>query len=228
MHAAHQIIELFIDKNRKDTRIHRIIVLAKENNIKIIYKNKQDLNNINIKNQGIVAFLKMATPKTEKELLDLSFSNNDILLVLDNIQDPHNLGAIMRTSLAAGVKAIITPKDNSAPITDVVYRSAAGAASLIPLYHVTNISRTLTALKEKNFWVIGAAGESKQTVYVTDLTGPLVWVMGAEGKGIRQQVKKHCDILVTIPLAPLMESLNVSVATAICLFETNRQRKKTG
>ena len=147
------------------------------------------------------------------------------LLILDGITDPHNLGACMRSAEAAGIQAIIVPKDNAVGVTPTVQKVASGAAEIIPLVVVTNLSRTLKQLQERGIWIIGAAGEAEQLIYETDLKGPLAIVMGAEEKGLRRLTRENCDILAKLPMMGLVSSLNVSVATGICLFEALRQRQ---
>jgi len=151
--------------------------------------------------------------------------NKALFLVLDGVTDPHNLGACLRSADGAGVHAVIVPKDNSVGLTPVVQKVACGAAESMPLVMVTNLTRTLEKLQQAGAWVVGAAGEADQFIYDLDLTGPLVLVMGAEGKGIRQLTRKQCDYLAKLPMAGEVSSLNVSVATGVCLFEVVRQRR---
>ena len=148
------------------------------------------------------------------------------LLILDNIQDPHNLGACLRSADAAGVHAVIAPKDRSVGITDTVRLVACGAAEHVPFVQVTNLARTIRQLKKSGIWIYGAAGKAAESLYKTDLSGPLAIVMGSEGKGLRRLTSEHCDFLISIPMAGSAESLNVSVAAGICLFEAVRQRSQ--
>ena len=157
------------------------------------------------------------------ELLD-NLTVPPFLLILDGITDPHNLGACLRTADAAGAHAVITPKDKSATLNATASKVACGAAETVPLIQVTNLARTLTQLKERGVWLLGTAGESATSIYQADLTGPLALVMGAEGKGMRRLTREHCDGLLHIPMAGSVSSLNVSVATGVCLFEAVRQR----
>jgi len=140
------------------------------------------------------------------------------------VQDPHNLGACLRSADAAGAHAVIIPKDRSSPLNGTARKVASGAAESVPVVQVTNLARTLRELKERNIWLVGAAGETDKSIYDTDLKGPMAIVMGAEGQGLRRLTKEHCDFLAYIPMAGVVESLNVSVATGICLFEAVRQR----
>jgi 23S rRNA (guanosine2251-2'-O)-methyltransferase len=166
----------------------------------------------------------------ENGLLDLveRIVGPPFLLVLDGVQDPHNLGACMRTAEAAGVHALVAPKDRAVALTETVSRIACGAAEKLPFAQVTNLARVLDQLKERGIWVIGAVSEAKESLYDVDLSGPLAMVMGFEGTGLRRLTREKCDSLVRIPMLGTIESLNVSVATGVCLFEAVRQRTKTG
>jgi 23S rRNA (guanosine2251-2'-O)-methyltransferase len=177
--------------------------------------------------QGIVAWQKPARAFSEADLDALlsGLTVPPLLLVLDGVQDPHNLGACLRTADAAGVHAVIAPRDRAVGLTPVVRKVASGAAEAVPFIQVTNLARTLRELKEKGIWLVGADGEAEMDIYATDLRGPLALVMGAEGQGLRRLTREHCDFLVRIPMAGTVESLNVSVATGICLFEAVRQRR---
>jgi 23S rRNA (guanosine2251-2'-O)-methyltransferase len=150
---------------------------------------------------------------------------NPLVLVLDCVQDPHNLGACLRTADAAGVAAVILPKDKSAPITETVLRVSCGGAEHVPIVRVTNLVRAMEKLKELGIWLVGTAEEATQSIYQIDLKGPIGIVMGAEGSGMRRLTSEHCDFLANIPMAGHVECLNVSVATGVCLFETVRQRQ---
>ena len=149
------------------------------------------------------------------------------LLILDEINDPHNLGACLRTAAAAGVHAVVVPKDHSVSLTETVRRVACGGAEKVPFVRVTNLARTMKQLQEAGVWLVGAAGEASDNLFKTDLTGPLAIVMGSEGSGLRRLTRDNCDFLVSIPMSGAVESLNVSVATGICLFEALRQRQNT-
>ncbi len=166
--------------------------------------------------------------RTEEELFALlaNLREQPFLLVLDGIQDPHNLGACLRTADAAGVHAVIAPKDRAAPLTPTVRTIASGGAEHVPFVVVTNLARTLKELKKLGIWLVGTSDRAKQILYDVDLTGPLALVMGAEGKGLRRLTQETCDFLASIPMFGAVECLNVSVATGVCLFEAVRQRKK--
>lgn len=150
-----------------------------------------------------------------------------LVLVLDCVTDPHNLGACLRTADAAGVVAVILPKDKSAPITETVRRVSCGGADNVPIVRVTNLARAMDKLKELGVWLVGTADEATQSLYQIDLAGPIGIVMGAEGTGMRRLTQERCDFLARIPMAGSVECLNVSVATGVCLFEAVRQRQKT-
>lgn len=156
-----------------------------------------------------------------------SLSDDPFLLVLDNIQDPHNLGACLRTADAAGVHAVIAPKDRSVGLTETVVRIACGAAESVPFVQVTNLARLLKQLQDHGVWLVGTSDRAEQTLYEVKLTGPIALVMGAEGKGLRRLTAEKCDFLVSLPMVGKVECLNVSVAAGICLFEAVRQRGKS-
>jgi 23S rRNA (guanosine2251-2'-O)-methyltransferase len=181
------------------------------------------------RHQGVVARLHAAALAVPMDFEDFltQLPPRALLLVLDEVQDPHNLGACLRSADAAGAQAVIIPKDNSAPLSDVARKSASGAAETTPLYSVTNLVRALKQLKEQGVWIIGATQDADQTLYATDLTVPTALVLGGEGRGLRRLTRETCDLLVTIPMAGTVASLNVSAAAAICLFEAVRQRQDT-
>lgn len=179
-----------------------------------------------IRHQGIVACCTGAREWSEDELFALIAQAETpvLLLVLDGIQDPHNLGACLRTAEAAGVTAVIVPRDRAATITPTVIKVASGAVDAVPFVTVTNLARTLRELKERGVWLVGMAGEAGDSLYTVDLRGSSALILGAEGSGARRLTKTVCDYLVHIPLAGVVESLNVSVAAGVCLFEAVRQR----
>jgi len=223
-----RVRKLFVVKGRDDLRVHEIIQLAQHQGISIetIGKPRLDEKADGV-HQGVAAEVKPATPLGDKEL-DLQLETLPapaLLLILDGITDPHNLGACLRTADAAGVAAVIAPRDKSAPLNATVSKVACGAAEAIPYYQVTNLARTLDKLQQAGIWIVGTAGEAEQSVFQADLTGPVALVMGAEGKGMRRLTRDHCDLLVNIPMAGEVSSLNVSVATGVALFEIVRQRQ---
>jgi len=177
------------------------------------------------RHQGIAARYRVPKPLDEHDLDDLlARSPTPLLLVLDHVQDPHNLGACLRSAAAAAVTAVIVPRDRAAGITPVVHKASAGAVDRVALVQVTNLARVLRQLKDAGVWLVGLAGEGERTLYGTDLSGPLAIVMGSEGEGLRRLTREECDFLVRIPMQGATESLNVSVATGIALFEALRQR----
>ena len=181
-----------------------------------------DTNN----HQGIVIEVEMPGELSESDLKTAveNLASPALFLVLDNVQDPHNLGACLRTADATGVHGVIITKDNATGITPTVCKVASGAAETVPVYQVTNLARTLRWLKGEGLWIMGADGETSQTVYTTDFTIPLALVVGTEGKGLRRLTKEQCDMLVAIPMMGQVESLNLSVATGVLLYEAVRQR----
>jgi 23S rRNA (guanosine2251-2'-O)-methyltransferase len=179
------------------------------------------------RHQGIVAVIREATKGiNERELPDFlaALTEPAFLLVLDGVQDPHNLGACLRTADAAGVHAVIMPQDRAVGITSVVHKVACGAVESVPIFSVTNLARTLRQLRDAGIWIYGTSDEAEQGLYDSDLLGPIALVLGSEGKGMRRLTREHCDHLLSIPMAGQVESLNVSVAAGVVLFEVRRQR----
>ena len=178
------------------------------------------------RHQGVVAELnpRAGDPETQLEQALEAAGAKPLLLVLDGVTDPHNLGACLRSADAAGVHAVVAPRDRAAGLTPVARKVAAGAAETLPFVQVVNLARTLRELKERGLWLVGTAGESTRSIYEVDLTGPIAIVMGSEGEGMRRLTRECCDELVRIPMAGAVESLNVSVATGVVLFEAARQR----
>ena len=208
-------------------RLQDVISLAKHNKLPVIACSKQELTDLagTQKHQGCVLMVREGrTSNITLEQILQQLSEDSLVLVLDGVQDPHNLGACLRSADAAGVTAVIVPKDRAASITPVVRKVAAGAAESVPLITVTNLARTLKALKAAGVWLVGTSGDATQTLYQVALKGPIAIVMGAEGEGMRRLTTQECDYLVKLPMRGQVESLNVSVATGICLFEVLRQR----
>lgn len=223
-----RVTELQVQQGRQDDKMQGILQLAKQAGIAVQTKPKKTLDNLtnDANHQGVVAFCQKRPSYTEADLVNI-IENTDtppLLLVLDMVQDPHNLGACFRSADAAGAHAIIAPKDKAVGITPVVSKVSTGAVETVPFVQVTNLARTLRQLKDLGVWIYGAAGEAAQSIYQTDLTGPVALVLGAEGEGLRRLTREHCDALVNIPMHGMVSSLNVSVATGICLFEAVRQR----
>ena len=228
-HHPKRVKQLWIADSRHEARIQALLELAGQQRIAVGNKSRQDIDEWaeGVVHQGVVAEVSPSQVWGEpmlEELLDRA-SGAPLLLVLDGVTDPHNLGACLRTADAAGALAVIIPKDKSATLNATVRKVACGAAEVIPLVAVTNLSRTLEKLQQRGLWVVGTAGEAEQELYQQDLTGPIVLVMGAEGKGMRRLTREHCDFLVKLPMAGSVSSLNVSVATGVCLFEAVRQRQ---
>lgn len=227
--SAHpeRALTLYVQKERHDQKIQVITDLAKANRIKIELLTRAELDDLaaDAVHQGVVAACQKPSAHTENDLeIIISAAAKPLLLVLDGIQDPHNLGACLRSADAAGVHAVIVPKDKSVAITPTVSKVASGAAETVPFIQVTNLARTLRFLKDQGIWVFGAAGEATETLYQADLTVPAALVLGAEGQGLRRLTREHCDVLLNIPMQGSVSSLNVSVATGIFLFEALRQR----
>lgn len=222
-----RFIEIYALKGREDKRLNPIINLARQFGVSIQFMQRKALDDKakGEQHQGIIARVKEGKKYNEKDL-DQIIANSDtpFLLVLDGVTDPHNLGACLRNADAAGVDAIIVPKDKSAKLNGTARKVACGAAETVPLVQVTNLARTLRDIKEMGVWVVGTAGETDVEVFDAKLTGPMAIVMGAEGSGMRRLTREHCDELVKIPMVGTVSSLNVSVATGICLFEVLRQR----
>lgn len=229
--SPERIKKLFLLKGRNDQRVQKIIHAAQRDGISTEYCDRKFLDsNCDGNHQGVIAHVIPGKTYDERdlyELMDRTLEDTHVIpfvLVLDGVTDPHNLGACLRTADAAGVHAVVIPKDNSASLTETARKVASGAADSVPLISVTNLARTLKTLQEKGLWVSGTAGEASQTVFDADLSGPRVVVMGAEGSGMRRLTTECCDELIKIPMAGTVSSLNVSVATGIALFEVVRQR----
>lgn len=223
-----RVQRLILLKERHDQKIQNVIDLAEQHQIKIEYAPRHELDRLaNQENhQGLIAYCQKANAFHEADLESLldSISGPVLLLVLDGVQDPHNLGACLRSADAAGVHAVIAPKDKSVGLTPTVAKVACGAAETVPFVQVTNLARTLRFLQERNIWIYGAAAEADKTLYQADLKGSVALVLGAEGAGLRRLTREHCDVLLNIPMRGSVSSLNVSVATGIFLFEAVRQR----
>lgn len=227
-HSPERIIELWLLQGREDERLTLLIHQAKAFGVGVQVSSRKVLDDKaeSTQHQGIVARVKAAKILGEPDL-DALLAKTDLpfLLILDGVTDPHNLGACLRNADAAGVQGIIVPKDNSVGLTAVVSKVACGAAETVPLFQVTNLARTMRHLQEKGVWIVGTAGEADCELYQADLKGPLAIAMGAEDKGLRRLSRECCDTLVSIPMSGSVSSLNVSVATGICLFEAVRQRR---
>ncbi|WKD49524.1 23S rRNA (guanosine(2251)-2'-O)-methyltransferase RlmB [Microbulbifer spongiae] len=231
--APQNVQALLLLRGRNDQRLQKIIRQAEKNAIALQFVDRRTLDEKsgdNANHQGVIALCAGETrvhdEKYLQEMLEQLARKGEapFLLVLDGVTDPHNLGACLRSAEAAGVHAVIAPKDKSAGLTPTARKVACGAAEILPLVTVTNLARTLRQLQQAGVWIFGAAGEAAQGLYQSQLTGPLALVLGAEGGGLRRLTREHCDHLVKIPMAGEVSSLNVSVAAAVCLFEAVRQR----
>ncbi|CEO40478.1 23S rRNA (guanosine(2251)-2'-O)-methyltransferase RlmB [Photobacterium kishitanii] len=222
-----RFIEVFVLKGREDDRLLPLITELQGLGITIQEAGRKALDDKvdGASHQGIIARVRPGKQYNENNLDDLlATQENPLLLILDGVTDPHNLGACLRNADAAGAVAVIVPKDRSAQLNATASKVACGAAEIMPLVRVTNLARTMRALQDKGVWIVGTAGEATHDIYHSKLTGPLAIVMGAEGEGMRRLTRETCDDLIKIPMAGSVSSLNVSVATGICLFEAVRQR----
>ena len=224
------IIEVLYDAQRKDKRATQLKLELDRMGVPHRAEGKKRLAQLSgqANHQGVVALVKPARQKPEAALYELldSLDHMPLLLVLDQVQDPHNLGACLRSADGAGVDAVILPKDGACPVNDTVRRVASGAAETVPVFYVSNLARTLKNLQERQIWLTGLADEASQDFFKADLCGRSAIVMGAEGKGLRRLTREHCDHLISIPMMGSVSSLNVSVATGVVLFEALRQRKE--
>lgn len=223
-----KIIRLCVQQDKHDKKLDALIAFAKQQHIPVDHVSRHELERMtdDANHQGIAALCERSKVYSEHDLQALLESLNvaPFILVLDGVQDPHNLGACFRSADAAGVHLIIAPKDKSVGLTPVVSKVASGAVETVPFVQVTNLVRTLEKLKSQGIWIYGADGEATQSLYQTDLSGPTAIVLGAEGAGLRRLTREHCDVLLSIPMQGSVASLNVSVATGVFLFEALRQR----
>lgn len=241
IHAAQSALETHPDrikevvmlKGRKDNRMDRLLDAVRQKNVRFRLASREEFERIiqkqdlgEIRHQGVLLQTLAAPSLKEDDLEDLldALDESPLLLVLDGVTDPHNIGACIRTCDAAGVHGLIVPKDKSGSLTPTAVKIASGAADTVPFFAVTNLARTLEKLKARGIWLYGTAGEASSSIYQTKLTGPMALVMGAEGKGLRRLTRETCDELIHIPMAGQVSSLNVSVASGVCLFEIVRQR----
>lgn len=226
------IQEILIDKDRVDARMKDLINLADGAGIRVMQVERSRLDGMagtNGRHQGVIARV-VDTPIPYKDIHDILESNLDeppFFLVLDGVEDPHNLGACLRVADAMGVHAVIAPKDRAVGLNGTVRKVACGAAETVPFLAVTNLARTLRELKEAGVFIVGTTMDAEATLHNTPLTGPIAVVLGAEGDGIRRLTAETCDTLVTIPMYGTVQSMNVSVASGMCLYEIRRQRQLT-
>jgi 23S rRNA (guanosine2251-2'-O)-methyltransferase len=224
--APQSVIEVYVDPSRKDARMRQFLERAHEAGARVIEADGMRLAKLagSHGHQGVAARVQpLPTSNSLDDLLD-QLKEPPLLLVLDGVTDPHNLGACLRVADGAGAQAVIAPKDHAVGVNATVAKVASGAAETVPYFMVTNLARTLGELKERSIWCVGTSDDAPKTLYQADLKGPVALVLGAEGSGLRQLTRKTCDELVSIPMRGAVESLNVSVASGLCLYEALRQR----
>ncbi|MDN3519306.1 23S rRNA (guanosine(2251)-2'-O)-methyltransferase RlmB [Aquisalimonas lutea] len=226
------VVEAWMERSRRDQRMQRLREELERCGARIQQVSRRELDRLTdgAAHQGVVIRFRGAAPQGDEALeghLD-GLAGAPLLLILDQVQDPHNLGACLRTADAAGVDAVVAPRDRAVGLTATVHKVASGATASVPFFQVTNLARTLEALKQRGIWLVGAAGEAESPPWALDLDGPLAVVMGAEGTGLRRLTREACDFLARIPMAGQVESLNVSVATGVLLYEAVRQRQAAG
>jgi 23S rRNA (guanosine2251-2'-O)-methyltransferase len=226
-HDAGSVREILVDAGRRDPRLRDLIALAEQRGVRVLQVDEKRLDGLaaGARHQGVVARVDQVARPVDLDDLLQGLDQPPFLLLLDGVTDPHNLGACLRTADAMGVHGVIVPKDRSAGLTATVAKVASGAAESVPLIAVTNLARAMEQLKEAGVWLLGAAEQGEQSLFEARLEGAVGWVMGAEGEGLRRLTRERCDALVRIPMFGRVESLNVSVAAALCLFETRRQRE---
>lgn len=223
-----RVIDMKVQEGRNDAKLQALLKQAKQQDIAIQTVPKKNLDKLteNGHHQGVVVRCKASRMKTKITLEEVfsSIADSPFLLVLDEVQDPHNLGACLRTADAAGIHAVIVPENRACQLTSIVRAASSGAADNVPLIQVTNLVRTLRWLQEQGVWLIGTDDESQTSLFETKLTGSLAFVLGSEGNGLRRLTRETCDTLVRIPMLGKVKNLNVSVATGVCLYEAARQR----
>jgi 23S rRNA (guanosine2251-2'-O)-methyltransferase len=226
--APDSIVEVHLDVQRRDARMRSFAQRAAEAGARVVDSDDARLTKLagNDRHQGVVALVKPVPARHSlDDVLDAAGGGPPLVLALDGVTDPHNLGACLRVADGAGVHAVIAPKDHAVGVNATVAKVASGAAETVPYIMVTNLARALAELKERDMRIVGTSDDAAQTLYDIDLSGPLALVLGAEGKGLRQLTRQTCDVLVRIPMAGAVESLNVSVAAGVCLYEARRQRQ---
>lgn len=228
-HHPESIQVIYIDQTRRDKRAKDLIKAAADRNVRVVLADGARVEEMaRGKSQGVVASADpIQLARDIDEVLE-NLSEPALLLVLDGVTDPHNLGACLRSADAFGVHAVIAPKDRAAGLSAVAMKAASGAAESVPYITVTNLARTLRDLKQQNILIIGTDDEAPGTVMDADFSGPAALVLGAEGAGMRRLTREHCDLLVRIPMFGQVESLNVSVSAGVCLYEARRQRTQAG
>ncbi len=225
--APASVAEVHVDSARRDARMRQFVERARDAGAQIIDSDDARLAQLagSSRHQGVVARVTALPPRHSlDEVLD-EVEGPPLVLVLDGVTDPHNLGACLRVADGAGAHAVVAPKDHAVGLNATVAKVASGAADTVPYLMVTNLARTLADLKDRDIRIIGTSDDAEATLYDVDLSGPVALVLGAEGAGLRQLTRRHCDQLVRIPMAGAVESLNVSVAAGVCLYEALRQRR---
>lgn len=226
--GAEGVAELWLDRRRRDRRLAELAELARGAGILVRQVDRDEIERAaeGANHQGALAWVRMPAARGEQDLERVlaGIEGPALLLILDGVTDPHNLGACLRSADGAGAHAVIAPKDNAVGLTPVAVKVASGAAESVPFVSVTNLARTLDWLKERGVWLIGTADDADTTLFQTDLRGPVGLVLGNEGKGLRRLTRARCDLLSSLPMRGRVESLNVSVAAGICLYEALRQR----
>lgn len=233
LRGRHSSIEVvWLNEARSDHRADEVIAMAKAVEVRLERVSRDRLDQLagGVQHQGVIAQCQLPSPGSERDLRAFvdRFDGAPLLLVLDGVQDPHNLGACLRCADGAGVDAVILPQDRAASLTASVRRVASGAAETVPIFRVTNISRVLRELQKMGIWLVGTSQEATMTLFEADLRGPLALIMGGEEKGLRRLTKAHCDTLIKIPMLGSIDSLNVATATAVCLYEALRRRHAGG
>ncbi len=226
-----RVTEIWLADERHDDRVAAILAAAKQHGLQPLKVAREQLDDMmpEVRHQGVIAKCSPLKEMAETDLLKLVDDLIDagtapLLLILDGVQDPHNLGACLRTAEAAGAHAVIAPKDRASGLTATAMKVSSGSAERLPFVQVTNLARILRELQQAGVWLVGTSGDSEATLYDVELKGPLAIILGAEGRGIRRLTRDHCDQVVYIPMQGGAESLNVSVAAGVCLFEAARQR----
>ena len=228
-HEASTVDEIYIDANRHDRRMGELIRAAKAANVRIIQADDQRLDAMvgSRRHQGVIAKAgEISLARNLDELLD-AIEGPPLLLLLDGVTDPHNLGACLRVADGAGAHAVIAPKDRAVGLNATAAKVASGAAESVPYITVTNLARTMRELQERDIWLIGTTEDAESSIYEVDFTGGSALVMGSEGEGLRRLTRENCDRLVHLPMLGSVESLNVSVASGVCLYEARRQRMQS-
>lgn len=226
--SAASVKEIYLDQSRSDPRARELARLAAERGLRVVLADRARLDGMtgHARHQGVAARVEAVELARDLDEVLANLDEPGLLLVLDGVTDPHNLGACLRVADAMGVHAVISPKDRAAGINPTVAKVASGAAETVPFLAVTNLARTLRELKDRGFWLMGADQSGKRSLYSLKLEGPIAWVLGAEGEGMRRLTRENCDELAHIPMLGSVESLNVSVSAGICLAETRRQRPR--